>query len=138
MMTNRNDWNTKVIEEFRANGGKVAQFGELPLLLLHHTGARTGKKYTNPLAYLQDGDSMAIFASKAGADMNPDWYHNLKAHPDVEVEIGDGATFAARASEALGTERDRLYNKQAERAPAFTEYQAKTSRKIPVILLERV
>lgn len=137
-MTNPNDWNKQVIEEFRANGGKVAQFGELPLLLLHHTGAKSGKKYTNPLAFLQDGGRMAIFASKAGADTNPDWYHNLKAHPDVEVELGDGVRFKAKASEALGEERDRLYRTQAELAPAFVEYEAKTKRTIPVIVLERV
>lgn len=136
-MTNRNDWNAKVIEEFRANGGKVAQFGELPLLLLHHTGAKSGKQYINPLAYLQDGERMAIFASKAGSDNNPDWYHNLKANPDVEVEIGGGSAFKAKASEALGEERDRLYRAQAERAPVFNEYQAKTKRTIPVIVIER-
>jgi deazaflavin-dependent oxidoreductase (nitroreductase family) len=140
-MTNeRNDWNTRVIEEFRANGGKVAQFGSLPLLLLHHKGAKSGKAYVNPLAYLPTGDSMAIFASKGGSPTNPDWYHNLVANPDVQVEVAGQAPVAARARVATGDERDRLYREQVSKAPVFGEYETKTQgvRTIPVVVLEKV
>lgn len=139
-MTNeRNDWNKKVIEEFRANGGKVAQFGSMPLLLLHHTGAKSGKSYVNPLAYLPDGDRMAVFASMGGAPTNPAWYHNLVAHPEVQVEVDGKPAFAARARVAEGEERDRLYKEQVSRVPVFGEYEAKTkgTRVIPVVVLEK-
>jgi deazaflavin-dependent oxidoreductase (nitroreductase family) len=140
MTNDRNDWNTKVIEEFRANGGKVGQFGSMPLLLLHHTGAKSGKSYVNPLAYLPDGDAMAIFASKGGAPNNPDWYHNLVAHPDVQVEVDGKPPVAARARVAEGEERERLYREQASRVPVFGEYETKTkgTREIPVIVIEKV
>jgi deazaflavin-dependent oxidoreductase (nitroreductase family) len=137
-MNDRNDWNRKVIEEFRANGGNVEQFKGMSLLLLHHTGARSGRAYINPLAYLPDGKRMVVFASKAGADTNPDWYHNLVAHPDVKVEIGDGKLVDARAVVLQGEERDRIYGRQVERAPVFADYRAKTKRQIPVIALEPV
>jgi deazaflavin-dependent oxidoreductase (nitroreductase family) len=140
-MTNeRSDWNKKVIEEFRANGGKVAQFGAMPLLLLHHTGAKSGKSYVNPLAYLPDGERMAVFASMAGAPTNPDWYHNLVAHPEVQVEVDGKPAFAARARVAEGEERDRLYQAQVTKVPVFGEYEAKTKGKrvIPVVVLEKV
>jgi deazaflavin-dependent oxidoreductase (nitroreductase family) len=140
-MTNeRDNWNAKVIEEFRANGGKVAQFGEIPLLLLHHTGAKSGKSYVNPLAYLPVGDAVAVFASKGGAPGNPDWYHNMVANPDVEVEIDGKPAFKGRARVATGEERDRIYREQASKVPVFTEYETKTQgvRTIPVVVIEKV
>jgi len=91
-----NDFNRGIIEEFRANGGKVAQFAGIPILLLHHKGAKTGRSYTNPLVYLPDGDRFVVFASKGGAPTNPDWYHNLVAKPRVTIELGDGS-FEAKA-----------------------------------------
>ena len=136
-MSERNDWNIKVIEEFRANGGEVQQFKGIPILLLHHTGAKSNKSYVNPLAYLPDGERMVVFASMGGAPRNPDWYHNLVAHPAVEVEIGGGQAFAARARVAQGAERDALYAEQVKRVPVFGEYQQKTKRVIPVVVIER-
>ena len=136
-MNDPNDWNRRVIEEFRANAGNVEQFKGIPIPLLHHTGAKSGRAYINPLAYLQDGDRMAVFASMGGAPKNPDWYHNLVAHPDVQVELGDGKVFAAKATVAQGAEHDRLYATQSQRVPVFAEYQKKTTRVIPVVVLER-
>ena len=133
---NVNDWNSQVITEFRTNGGKVKQFGRQPLLLLHTKGAKSGQERINPLAYLADGERLLIFASRAGATTNPDWYHNLIAHPDVTVEVGT-EKFDATASVVEGEERDRLYAKQSSVNPAFAEYQQKTTRKIPVIALVR-
>jgi deazaflavin-dependent oxidoreductase (nitroreductase family) len=135
----RSNWNQKVIEEFRANGGKVGQFGSMPLLLLHHKGAKSGKDYVNPLAYLPVGDAMAIFASKGGAAGNPDWYHNLVANPDVQVEIDGKPPVAAKARIATGEERDRIYREQVTKAPVFGEYETKTQgiRTIPVVVLEK-
>jgi deazaflavin-dependent oxidoreductase (nitroreductase family) len=136
-MTEVNDWNRQVIEEFRANGGKVGgPFAGAPLLLVTTTGAKSGKRRTIPLAYLPDGERQVIFASKAGAPTNPDWFHNLIAHPEVTVEVGN-ETFEATAVVTEGTERDELYAKQAARMPNFAEYQEKTTRRIPVIALER-
>jgi deazaflavin-dependent oxidoreductase (nitroreductase family) len=135
-MNDRNDWNRKVTEEFRANAGNVEQFKGIPLLLLHHTGAKSGRSYINPLAYLPDGKRMVVFASKGGADTNPDWYHNLVAHPDVKVELGNGDVIDAKAVVLQGAERERIYNLQVERVPVFAEYRAKTSREIPVIALD--
>jgi len=127
------DWNTGVIAEFRKNRGKVGgNFEGAPLLLINHTGARTGKSRTNPVMYLKDGHRYLVFASKGGADTNPDWYHNLKAHPDVKIEVGN-ETVEVRADELTGTERDRLYKKQASLYPQFAQYQEKTKRIIPVI-----
>ncbi|MGH2882277.1 MAG: nitroreductase family deazaflavin-dependent oxidoreductase, partial [Solirubrobacteraceae bacterium] len=133
--TSPNDFNAQIIEEFRANEGRVGgMFEGSTLLLLHHVGARTGANRINPLAYDRDGDRYVIFASKAGDPTNPYWYHNLKAHPRVEIEVGTD-TIDVVAAEALGEERDRLYRRQAERSPGFVEYQAKTDRVIPVMLL---
>jgi deazaflavin-dependent oxidoreductase (nitroreductase family) len=132
-----NTVNTRIIEEFRANAGEVEMFKGIPILLLHHTGARSGESYVNPLAYLPDGESMVVFASMGGAPRNPDWYHNLRAHPDVQVEIAGGAPFAARARVAEGAEHDRLYAEQVKRVPVFGEYQQKTTRVIPVVVIER-
>lgn len=132
------DFNARIIEQFRANGGRVgAPFENMSLLLLHHVGARTGTERVNPVAYLADGNRYVIFASKAGAPTNPDWYHNLRAHPDVTIEVGTD-TLRATAHEATGEERDRLFAAMAERSPNFAEYQRKTERVIPVIALEPI
>lgn len=131
-----NDFNARIIDEFRANGGRVgAPFENTPLLLLHHVGAKSGTERINPLAYLRDDGRYVIFASKAGAPTNPDWYHNLKAHPEVTIEVGTD-TLKAVAAEATGSERERLFAAQAERSPQFAEYQRKTARQIPVVVLE--
>ncbi|GGO01405.1 hypothetical protein GCM10010116_02600 [Microbispora rosea subsp. aerata] len=135
------DWNAKIIEEFRANAGRVGgPFEGVSLLLLTTTGAKTGAARTNPVAYLRDGDRLLVFASYAGAPRNPDWYHNLLANPTVTVEVGDGTaieTFTATATPLEGEERDRMYARQAELVPVFAEYQARTSRVIPVVALHR-
>lgn len=132
-----NDWNTKIIEEFHANGGKVGgPFEGATLLLLTTTGAKSGKRRTTPLVYMPDGDRYIIFASKAGQPTNPDWYHNLVAHPDVTIEVGT-RTIDVIAKVITGAERDRLFAEQVKRAPGFGEYQAKTTRTIPVIALEQ-
>ena len=135
MSTSFADFNARIIDEFRANDGRVGGvFEGTPLLLLHHVGAKSGEARINPLAYLEDGGRYAIFASKGGAPTNPGWYFNLKAHPDVTVEVGTD-TVKMLASEAAGDERDRLYSAQAERAPAFAEYAQHTERVIPVMIL---
>ncbi len=127
--------NRQVIEDFRANAGKAGgQWAERPLLLLTTTGRKSGKPYTTPVMYLRDGDRWVIFATKGGAPTNPDWYHNLVAHPIVTVEVGP-QTFEARASAAAGAERNQLYARQAQLYPIFAEYQQKTARKIPVVIL---
>jgi deazaflavin-dependent oxidoreductase (nitroreductase family) len=135
MSTSMNDFNKNVIEEFRANGGVVGgPFDGMTLLLLHHTGAKSGAARINPLAYMDDDGRYAVFASKGGAPTNPDWYHNLKANPNVRIEVGDD-TFDAVASEATGEERDRLYDAQKARVSSFADYEQKTDRLIPVIVL---
>lgn len=134
-MSSPADFNAQVIEEFRANEGIVGGMLEgMPVLLLHHTGAKSGTSRINPLAYQSDGGRYVIFASKAGAPTNPDWYYNLKAHPNVKIELGTD-TIDVTASEASGEERDRLFNTQAENMPQFAEYAQKTERVIPVIIL---
>ena len=136
-MPDRNDWNRQLIEEFRANGGKVGGMWEgRPLLLLTTTGAKSGQQRTSPTMYLRDGDRLLVFASKGGAPTNPDWYHNLLAHPDVTVEVGN-ETYNAIATPVTGEERDRIYAHWAELYPQFGEYQKKTTRKIPVVTLQR-
>ncbi|MEO7409864.1 MAG: nitroreductase family deazaflavin-dependent oxidoreductase [Sphingomicrobium sp.] len=133
-----NNWNENLINEFRANGGKVAgMFAGASLLLLTTTGARTGRRLTSPLMYGMDSERIMIFASKAGAPTNPDWYHNLVANPRVTVEMGT-ETFEADALVTEGDERDRLFTRHAEKSPQFAEYQANTTRKIPVVALVRV
>jgi deazaflavin-dependent oxidoreductase (nitroreductase family) len=136
MSTSPADFNAKVIEEFHANEGRVGgMFEGAPLLLLHHTGAKTGTSRINPLVYLPDGDRYVIFASKAGAPTNPDWYHNLKAHPDVKIEVGP-ETIDVRVGEATGEERERLLSTQIEHMPQFAEYvDSAGDRQIPVIVL---
>ena len=131
------DWNRQIIEEFRSNGGKVSgPFAGAPLLLLTTTGARSGMARTTPVMYLPDGERLIIFASKAGASTNPDWYHNLMAHPQATVEVGS-ETFEVTAIEVTGEQRDQLYARQAALYPGFADYQAKTTRRIPVIALQR-
>ncbi|MGB2694071.1 MAG: nitroreductase family deazaflavin-dependent oxidoreductase [Dehalococcoidia bacterium] len=137
-MPDVHDWNTKIIEEFRANDGKVeGQFEGAPLLLLHHIGAKTGKERVNPVMYQAVGDAYAVFASKAGAPTNPDWYHNLLANPDAKIEVGTD-TEAVRARVAKGEERERIWAVQKERYPGFADYEASTTRQIPVVVLEPV
>jgi deazaflavin-dependent oxidoreductase (nitroreductase family) len=136
-MSDFKDFNKNLIEEFRANGGKVSgMFAEAPLLILTTKGAKSGREHTNPLVYTKDGDRMVIIASMGGAPNNPAWYHNLKANPEATVEIG-AEKFAVKASEATGEERDRLYRAQADLMPNFDEYQQNTTRVIPVMVLER-
>ena len=136
-MSDFNDWNAKIIEEFRSNAGQVGgQFAGAPLLLLTTTGAKSGHEYTTPVMYLADDDRLVVFASKAGAPTNPDWYHNLVANGSAKVEVGT-ETFTVDAEVASRPERDRLYGIQAERYPGFAEYQEKTSRVIPVVILRR-
>jgi deazaflavin-dependent oxidoreductase (nitroreductase family) len=106
-----------------------------PLLLLHHTGAKSGTERVNPLVYLREGDKYVIFASKAGAPTNPDWYHNIRANPDTIIEVGI-QTIPVTARVAEGDERDQLWTAQKEVAPQFGEYEAKTDRQIPVVVLE--
>jgi deazaflavin-dependent oxidoreductase (nitroreductase family) len=138
MSTSPADFNAQIIEEFHANEGRVGgMFDGVPLLLLHHTGAKSGKSRVNPLAYQSDGGRYVVFASKAGAPTNPDWYHNLKARPSVTIEVG-ADTIEVVASEAAGEERERLYRTQAERIPQFAEYEQKAKRVIPVIVLTPV
>ena len=136
-MTDWNDWNQGVIDEFRANGGRVGgMFEGRPLLLVHNVGARTGTLRITPLIYQEVPDGYAIFASKGGADNNPDWYHNLVANPRTQVEVGTG-TVRVRARVAQGEERDRIWTRQKSDHPQFADYESKTQRVIPVIVLER-
>jgi deazaflavin-dependent oxidoreductase (nitroreductase family) len=132
-----NDFNLQVIEEFRANEGRVGgMFEGSPLLLLTTTGAKSGKPVTSPVMYLADGERYVIIASNGGADHHPAWYHNLRATPEATVEVGT-AKFQVKAQVTEGDERDRLYARMVEQAPGFAEYQAKTSRVIPVLALLR-
>ncbi len=137
-MTDWNDFNQQVIAEFRANAGQVGgQFAGAPMLLLTTTGARSGQARTAPLVYTTDGDRFVIIASKGGAPTNPDWYHNVRANPEATVEVGT-ETFQARATVPDGEERDRLFDQMAAQMPGFAEYQRNTTRRIPVVVLERV
>jgi deazaflavin-dependent oxidoreductase (nitroreductase family) len=129
------DFNAQVIDEFRRNGGIVGgMFEGMPMILVHHVGARSGEERVAPLVYLPDGERYVVFASKGGAPENPAWYHNLMAHPETRVEVGD-QTIEVTASEATGEERERLYSTQVAAQPQFGEYQANTERRIPVIVL---
>lgn len=137
-MSQLNDFNQRVIEEFRANQGKVGgQFDNMPLLLLTTTGAKTGRALTKPLCYTTDGDRIVLIASYAGAPKNPAWFNNLVANPVVTVELG-GERFQARASVVDGAERQRLYDNQARQMAIFADYQKKTTRQIPVVVLQRI
>ena len=136
-MSATTDFNKAIIEEFRANAGKVGgQFASVPMLLLHTVGAKSGEPRINPLAYIADGERLVIVASFAGGPNNPPWYYNLLANPEVGVEVGD-EEFRATAAVAEDPERAALYEKVAAALPAFTEYQKKTTRVIPVITLSR-
>ncbi len=136
-MSEANDWNQKVIEEFRANGGKVGgPFSGASMILLTTTGAKSGRRHTTPLVYQKDGDRIVVFGSKGGAPSHPAWFHNLVANPDVTIEVkGEKIPVRARVPEA--DERKKLYAAQAAMMPAFADYQTKTKRKIPVIVLKR-
>ena len=137
MSTSAQDWNGLTVKEFRANGGKLSGYFEgAPVLLLNTIGARTGKRRTNPVMYLLDGDRWIVFASKAGASTNPDWFHNLRANQKVTVEVGDEA-FEADARVVEGEEREILYARQAALYPGYAEYERMTTRKIPVVALTR-
>ncbi len=137
-MSRWDDWNQEVIQEFRSTGGRAGGMLEgMPLLLLHHTGAKTGTKRISPLAYQAVEGGYAVFGSKGGAPTHPDWYHNLVAHPQISIEVG-ADTVAVRARVTEGQERDRIWTKQKEDYPNFAEYEAKTSRQIPVVVLEPV
>jgi len=131
------DFNQQIIEEFRRNGGKVGgQFEGAPLLLLHTTGAKSGAERVNPMMYQQVGDDLAVFASKAGAPTNPDWYHNLLANPRATVEVGSD-TYPVESRVAQGQERDRIWEAQKASYPGFADYEAQTTRTIPVVILRR-
>jgi deazaflavin-dependent oxidoreductase (nitroreductase family) len=135
-MSEPNNWNAKIISEFRASGGKVGgAFEGAPLLLLHTTGAKTGQERVNPVMYRRVGDTYAVFASKAGAPTHPDWYHNLIANPAVRAEIGT-QTLDLTARVADNSEREQIWTAQKADYPGFAEYEAKTTRQIPVVILE--
>jgi deazaflavin-dependent oxidoreductase (nitroreductase family) len=137
-MADMNEWNRGIIDEFRANAGKVGgQFEGAPLLLLHSTGARSGEERINPVVYQADDDRFVIFASKAGAPTNPAWFHNLVASPQTSIEVGD-RTVKVVARVAEGDERDRIWSRQKELMPGFADYEAKTTRQIPVVVLDPV
>ncbi len=137
-MSPLNERNKAIIDEFRANGGKVGgPWTGRTLLLLHTTGAKSGEERVNPMATFRDGDRWVVIASKGGAPTSPDWYHNLVAHPEVTVEVGQ-EKFKACAVVTKEPERTRLYDKMVSINPGFADYRAKTTRKIPVIVLERI
>ncbi len=131
------EWNDKIIEEFRANAGRVGgNFEGAPLLLLHSTGAKSGRERISPMMYRKVGDAWAVFASKAGADTNPDWYHNLLANPRAEIEVGtDRVDVTART--ATDDEREPIWSAQKADYNGFAGYEQKTSRQIPVVILEQ-
>ena len=137
-MSELHDFNQRVISEFRANQGKVGgQLANMPVLLLTMTGAKSGRALTRPLVYTTDGDRLVVIASFAGAPNNPSWYHNLVANPVATVELGS-ERFQVRAAVTAGEERQRLFDRQAAQMPIFAEYQQKTTRQIPVIVLKRI
>ncbi len=132
-------FNERVIDDFRAHEGQIRSgpFAGRSLLLLTTRGAKTGDGRTSPLAYSLDGDRLAVIASKGGAPTSPAWYHNLRTRPDVTVELGP-EKFRARATVAGDAERRRLYDQHAAKMPAFAEYEKRTTRKIPVVVLQRI
>jgi deazaflavin-dependent oxidoreductase (nitroreductase family) len=132
--------NQRVIADFRANQGKVsgsALFEGMPVLLMTMTGAKSGRTLTRPVCYSRDGDALVIIASYGGAAQNPPWYHNLVANPVIAVEVGT-EKFKARARVTSGAERQRLFDKAAREMPPFAEYQKKTMRELPVVVLNRI
>jgi len=137
-MSELNDFNQQVIKEFRANQGKVGgQLANMPVLLLTMTGAKSGRTITKPLVYTTDGDRIVVVASFAGAPKSPAWYNNLVANPEATVELGS-ERLRVRAAVTSGEERQRLFDRQAAQMPIFTEYQKKTTRQIPVLVLMRI
>jgi len=132
------DWNQQIIDEFRANDGRVGgMFEGAPLLLLHHAGARTGTQRVTPLMYQAVPTGCAVFASKAGADSNPDWFYNVTAHPETRVEVGS-ETVQVAVRVAGGAEYDDIWSRQKREWPQFAEYEQQTARNvIPVVVLER-
>jgi deazaflavin-dependent oxidoreductase (nitroreductase family) len=134
-MPGPNDFNTAIIDEFRANDGKVSGgFEGAPMLLLHSKGAKSGVERVNPVVYQTVGDDYVVFASKGGEPTNPDWYHNLVANPETSIEVGS-ETIPVTARVAEGDERERIWSKQKEVMPGFAEYEKKTTRQIPVVIL---
>lgn len=135
-MSDFNDFNQQIIDEFRANGGKVGGgFEGAPLVLVHHTGAKSGTERISPLVYQALDRGYAVFGSKGGAPDNPAWFHNLQANPDTRIEIGDD-TLAVRARVATDEEREPIWTKQKQDFPNFAEYENTTDRTIPVVILE--
>jgi deazaflavin-dependent oxidoreductase (nitroreductase family) len=134
-----NDYNLALIDDIRAHNGRATEgrFVGRPLLLLITTGAKSGQSRTTPLVYTRDGERFVIIASKGGSPTNPDWYHNIVHNQNVTLEVG-GESFPARATIAQGEEHARLFDNQAKQMPNFAEYQRKTARQIPVVILERV
>jgi deazaflavin-dependent oxidoreductase (nitroreductase family) len=131
-------FNNALIDEFRANGGKVTgMFAGAPLVLVTTTGAKSGKRRTIPVVYTTEGDSVVVIASKGGAPTSPDWYHNMVAHPEVTVELAN-ERFEGRARVAEEPERERLFGAQAALMPNFAEYAKATTRKIPVVVIDRI
>ncbi len=137
MTSDVNDRNALIIEEFRANAGKVGgPFEGRNMLLLHNIGAKSGAERINPLVYQALDDNFAIFASKGGAPTNPAWFYNLVANPEVTIEVGTESV-AVRARVAEGHERDEIWERQKAALSAFADYEAATERVIPVVVLER-
>ena len=131
-------WNDRIIDEFRTNDGKVGgYFAGAPMVLIHHLGARSGTERVSPLVYLPDGEDMVVAATKGGHPQNPDWYHNLRAHPRITVEVGTD-TFPVDAVEATGADRDQLWRRLVAMRPGFGEYETKTTRVFPMFRLRRV
>jgi deazaflavin-dependent oxidoreductase (nitroreductase family) len=132
------EFNRKIIDEFRQNGGTAGgMFEGVPLVLVHHVGAKSGTERIAPLGYYREGERVFVYASKGGADEHPAWYHNLIANPKTTIELG-AETYEVVAKVLTGAERDEFYAKQAAAQPQFAEYQTKTTRVIPVVELERV
>lgn len=134
------DWNRDIIEEFRANGGDVATAGfGRSLILLHHIGSKSGLKRINPLRSVHNGNgTWLIVASKQGAPENPDWYYNLKAHPDATIETPDDGTFPVHAEVLSGVDRENAWQAFTSANPVFAEYQQKTERIFPVLALHKI
>jgi deazaflavin-dependent oxidoreductase (nitroreductase family) len=137
-MSQERDWNAEVIAEFRANQGEVAAPYDdpPPMILLHTTGARSGREHVVPMRAMPVGEALYVFASAHGSDRHPDWYHNLIAHPDITIEKGI-ETILVRAIVLTGGERDTIFARQAARFPTFADYERKLARTIPVIRLDR-
>jgi deazaflavin-dependent oxidoreductase (nitroreductase family) len=135
-MADPNDWNAKIIDEFRANGGKLGgMFEGADMLLLRHKGAKSGTERVNPLGYQRVGNAYAVFGSKAGATSHPDWYYNLVANPSTTIEVGT-ETVPVVARVAEGDERSEIWERQKHNVPQFAEYEKTADRDIPVVILE--